>query len=43
MCRRVCAVVLGLAVGFQTGCGPQVTEVTGTVTYNGEPPDEEGC
>lgn len=38
-------IILGAAVVCLAGCGPKVVvyDVTGTVTYNGKPPDDVGC
>jgi hypothetical protein len=38
-------ITLGFAMCCLAGCGPsvKVTDVSGTVTYNGKPPNEEGC
>jgi hypothetical protein len=38
-------IMLGIAACCPAGCGPNVklVEVTGKVTYNGNPPNDEGC
>ena len=38
-------IILGIAVCLPAGCGPKarLVTVTGKVTYNGNPPNEEGC
>jgi hypothetical protein len=35
--------LLGIAACCPAGCGPKVVDVSGTVTYNGKPPNDEGC
>ena len=35
--------ILGIAICCLAGCGPKVTDVSGKVTYNGKPPNQEGC
>jgi hypothetical protein len=36
-------IIFGVAVCCAAGCGPKVANVTGKVTYNGKPLNEEGC
>jgi hypothetical protein len=38
-------IILGIAACLSAGCGPKarIVTVTGKVTYNGNPPGEEGC
>ena len=43
MRHNVFWIILGIAVCCDAGCGPKVVTVTGTVTYNGNPLNEEGC
>lgn len=43
MRRYACGFVLGIALCSLVGCGPRLVEVNGKVTYNGEPPNGEGC
>jgi len=35
-------IILGMAVCCLAGCGPRLVDVSGKVTYNGKPPNEEG-
>jgi hypothetical protein len=45
MRRHAYWIFLGIAICSPAGCGPgaKVVDVTGKVTYNGNPPNEEGC
>jgi hypothetical protein len=44
MRHQIFWIILGIAVfGAAAGCGPKVVDVSGTVTYNGKPLNDEGC